>query len=178
MNFSAFVLATLAIGTSLSVRAQDHDAFESLSVPPKSVGTCQSGYAVRNEAQMGKGARRVHLVIAAIEPTRRRELIAFIDKGKPVLFSEMIFRSTGILSSSDDHVLARFDSLGRATGFHSHGTIQFPDSAPRKLDTAFLRRMGENAVSKNSREPLDKGSAHKVETLAAWLRTRCPANTK
>jgi len=173
MRYIAVLLGLALVAAPVNTKAQNQNAFEPLSIPPKSAGTCQSGYSVRAQPDMGRGVKRVGLLMTAIEPTRRRALNVFIVKDKPVLFSEMTFVSSGMLTSSDDHVLARFDSLGHVTGFHSHGMTQFPDSTPGKLDTAFLRRMSERAVSKGTREALDQASARKVETLAAWLRKRC-----
>ena len=177
MLYIAILLGISLIRVPIKSEAQNQNAFEPLSVPPKSAGTCDNNLRVRAEPHTGSGVRRVHLVMTAIEPTRRREITAFIRNGKPVMFSEMIFRSTSMLVSSDDLVLARFDSLGRVTGFHTHGTTQLPDSTPGKLDTAFLRRMSENAVTKSTRSALDQGSARKVERLVAWLEKRCPSKS-
>jgi hypothetical protein len=153
--------------------AQDSSYFEVLSVPPASVGTCVSPRP--HDSASGVVARGGHLVIKSTAPNRRRE-IGFLNdvKGDATTLMDVVFRSTGLLSSSGDNVVAIIDSAGRVRGFRQHTTVQLPDSGSEKLDTLELRAMKEHSLRQSSAEPLDARAQRKVQHLLNWLRKRCP----
>jgi len=154
--------------------AQDSWYFEVLSVPPHSVGTCVSERP--KDSDSNAVARGGHLVITSTAPNHRRE-IAFLDnlKGDATSFMDMTFRSTGLLSSDGDNVVAIIDSAGRVRGFRQHMIVQAPDSGGReRLDTLEPRAMRGHGVRQSSAEPLDARAQRKAQHLVDWLRKRCP----
>ena len=153
--------------------AQDPTYFQILSVPPRSVGTCVS--AGPQDSSSDVVARGAHLVITSTGPNRRRE-IAFLNAGKSdaISFMDIVFRSTGLLSTSGDNVVAIIDSAGKVRGFRQHSTVQLSDSGLARFDTAGLRAMREHAIRKSSGEPLNPTAQRKVRHLVDWVRKRCP----
>jgi hypothetical protein len=151
--------------------AQDSTYFEVLSVPPASLGTCVSPRPQDSASDVV--ARGGHLVITSIAPNRRRE-IAFLNavKGDATSFMDIAYRSTGLLYSNGDNVVAIIDSAGRVRGFRQHMIVQLSDSGSGRLDTLELRAMRE--LRQSSAKPLDARAQRKVQHLVDWLRKRCP----
>jgi hypothetical protein len=153
--------------------AQDATYFQALSIPPRSVGTCLSAGPHGNSSHVV--ATEARLVMTSVAPNRRREILVVSDvRGRAIRFADMVVASTGLLSSTGDNVVAVIDAAGQARGFRLRGTVQMPDSAAARLDTASIRAMREHAVRQSSREPLDATAQHEVQKLVDWMRTRCP----
>ncbi|HEY4954060.1 MAG TPA: hypothetical protein VII02_04165 [Gemmatimonadaceae bacterium] len=162
----------VALLAPVRVVAQDETYFQTLAVPPRFVGTC----VAMDPRRAGNGVllKEAHLVMTAVAPNRRREIMIYSDTlGRVIGLSEFEFVSTGLLSQTADQVVANIDAVGRTVGFHDHNTIQMSDSGIVRFDTVALRRMNEHAVRRSSHEALDGTAQLKVRKLVDWMRTRC-----
>jgi hypothetical protein len=120
-------------------------------------------------------ARETQLVITTVEPNSRREIRVITGVNEnATTFADMVYRSTGLLSSTADNVVARIDEAGQMRGFRQQNTVQMSDTAAARIDTMALRVMKDHAVRHSSRKSLDATTKTKVRQLVDWMSKRCP----
>lgn len=166
------LVTLIALASPVGLAAQGETYFQVLALPPASVGTCVAPTPARTARHFV--VERAHLIMTAVRPTRRREIIVSADSlGRTVGLSEFEMVSTGMLSMTGDQVIADIDAAGRVRGVHDRTITEMSDSGIVRFDTAALRRMSERAVHRSTHDQLDGTAQLKAIKLADWMRRRC-----
>jgi hypothetical protein len=155
------------------MRAQAPAYFQTMSIPPGSVGTCIPPVSRTNRAARLQPTPR--LVMTSRTPSARREMTLMRDTtGAIVGFNEMVHVSTGRLASVGETVVATLRPDGRTNGYLLRTQVTMSEPATPAFDSASLRRMRETAKRTSSQMRLDTQSENNVRALATWLSKRCP----
>ena len=128
---------------------------QALTIPVASIGECTASPNTPTFLTKTAGLRGAHVVIAADQPERRREIALFVDqRGQPVDYAEMSYGPMLSGAAAEDIVWAK----------DSSGTVR----------TFRLRHTREPAgVIHHERLELSATDQKGVQSMIAWMRTRC-----